>query len=262
LHQRALPEAAFYLEQALQGFETRDELEKQGKTLAYLSNLAFFQADFPHGLALIERALACPIPADTRVQLLVEHARVTQFEGDFAQADLDLDQALQVVHTSGDLNALRHLLEGFIQAFAARPGGLDRLERLCREAEARVGEGGEILQVIVDEQRAVAHLYRGEPALGLQLTERALARGERFGGRPPWQYTTMQLSALIGYTIYGHTEQAERLIDQLLQERGDFNTYPKRGFLYFLAHACWLRGRLPGCAPDLPAVARPGYSCR
>jgi LuxR family maltose regulon positive regulatory protein len=244
LYQRELGSAAFYLEQALRGFETDGEPAAQGKTLAYLSDVAFFQADFPRGLALIERALACPIPPETRVQLLIERARIAQFGGDFAQADLDIAQALQVVQTSGNLSALRNLLEGYIQGFAARPGGLDRLERLCREAEARLEEGGEMLQVVLDEQRAMISLYRGAPALALELAERALALGERLGGRPPWQYTTMQLTALMAHIMYGHTEQAEGIIDQLLRHQADFNTHPKQGFLYFLARSCWLRGRL------------------
>jgi LuxR family maltose regulon positive regulatory protein len=110
LHQRALPEAAFYLEQALQGFETRAELEAQGKTLAYLSNLAFFQADFPRGLALIERALACPIRPNTRVQLLVERARIAHFQGDFTSGEVDLNAAEQVSQDAADLDALSILL--------------------------------------------------------------------------------------------------------------------------------------------------------
>jgi LuxR family maltose regulon positive regulatory protein len=101
-----------------------------------------------------------------------------------------------------------------------------------------------MLQVVLNEQWAIIHFYRGEMSRALQLAERALALGERLGGRPPWQYVTMQLTALIGHTLYGHAEQAERIIDQLLQQQEDFNPYPKRGFLYFLAHACWLRGRL------------------
>ena len=260
LHQRQLRDAAFYLEQALAGFETTGEPVAQGKTLAYLSDLAFFQANFPQGLALIERALACPIPPDTRVQLLIERARMNQFEGNFTQADLDIAQALNVIHTSGDLNALRHLLEGFIQGFAARPGGLDRLESLCREAEARVEEGGEMLKVILGEQWAMVHLYRGEPALAQQLAEGALALSERLGGCPPWQYVTMQLTVLMVHTMYGHSKQAEQIIDLLLQQQEDFNAYLPRGFPYFLAHTCWLQGRLPDVqriyrqlrGPDVP----------
>lgn len=243
LHQRQLTDAVFYLEQALAGFETAGEPVAQGKTLAHLSDLAFFQANFPQGLALIERALVCPIPPDTRVQLLIQRARVAQFQGDFARVEADLNSAWQVYQASADMNSLRTLLEGFIQGFAARPGGLDRLERLCAEAEARLEEGGDMLRVILDEQRAMVHLYRGEITHAQQAAERALALGERLGGRPPWPYWTMELTVLMAHLIFGRNTLAGRIIDRLFRQRQSLNAYPIRGFLYLLAHACWLSGR-------------------
>lgn len=243
LHQRQLAEAVFYLEQALAGFETAGEAVAQGKTLAYLSDLAFFQANFHQGLVLIERALARPIPPDTRVQLLIQRARVAQFQGDFVRVEADLNSAWQVYQASADMNSLRTLLEGFIQGFAARPGGLDRLERLCTEAEVRLEEGGDMLQVILDEQRAMVHLYRGEISRAQQAAERALTLGERLGGRPPWPYWTMQLTVLMAHLIYGRNTLADRIIDRLFGQRQSLKAYPIRGFLYLLAHACWLSGR-------------------
>lgn len=242
-HQRELAASAFYLEQALAGFELAGEQTAQGKTLAYLANLAFFQADFPQGLALIERALACPIPPHIRVQILIERARVVQFQGNFAQVDADVASAWNIYHTSADVGSLRTLLEGFIQGFMARPGGLDRLEQLCQEGETRAANGGDLLRVVLDEQWAIVHCYRGRVALSVEAAKRALTLGQRLGGRPTWSYWSTQVGLLIGYTVYGDKARVEQVIDHLLPQLEHLDAFPMRGFLYFLAHACWFQGR-------------------
>ena len=270
LHQRTLADAGFYLEQALHAFETAANQLDQGKTLAYLSSLAFFQADFARGLALIEQALACPIPPDTRVRLLgddrsshryrfnscpippdtrvrllVERARIAHFQGDFAHGEIDLDRAWRICQESGDLAAVYTLLEGFIPSFAAMPAGLDRLEQLCRIAATKTVDGEGLLEVVLYEQQAMVHCYRGEIARTLQAAERALRLGERLGGHPLWQYWTLRIFILTAHTALGHRPQAEQIIEQLLAQQDSLDVLAKSGFLYFVAHACWLHQRWP-----------------
>ncbi|MBI1879944.1 MAG: hypothetical protein HYR94_17285 [Chloroflexi bacterium] len=254
--QQHLTEAALRLEQALAGFETQAEPAKQGQTLAYLSDLAFFEANFPRGLALIEQALACPIPPHTRVQLLVMRARMAHFQGDFKAADGDMEAALTVSQASGDLDSLATLLEGFIPSFVGLPGGLDHLDQLCQIAAARVANGGRLLHVALDEQRLVFYLYRGEMALALQAGAQAQALGERLGGRPPWQYWLLHAFLLTAQISCGHKLPAERIMDQLLSQQNDFNLYTRGGFLYLLGHACWLSARLPDARRVLQQVRR------
>jgi LuxR family maltose regulon positive regulatory protein len=245
-HQRELAASAFYLEQALAGFELAGEQTAQGKTLAYLSNLAFFQADFHQELTFIERALACPIPAHTQVQLLVERARIAHFRGDFAQGELDLESAWRICQDSGDLAPVYTLLEGYIPSFAAMPAGLDRLERLCQLVAAQTVDKTGLFEVVLNEQQAIVYFYRGDLACALQAAERASTLGERLGGRPFWQYWILRTFALTAHTSCGHQDQAEQIIEQLLttqQER--INLLAKSGPLYLLAHACWLLNRLP-----------------
>lgn len=148
-HQRRLVEADFYLKQALASFGAAGMQTEQGQTLAYLSELAYLKTEFSQGLALIERALACPIKTHTRVQLLLTRARVAFFQGDFMAGDRDVDLATQIVQQTGDLDALYALLEGSALGFAALPGRLDRLGQLCQFASARVGEDNPLLQVVV-----------------------------------------------------------------------------------------------------------------
>lgn len=255
-HQRRLAAAAVHLEQARAGFERQNAAADLGQSLAYLAELAFFEADFPRGLALIERALACPIPAHTRVKLLVERARMAHFQSEFDQADGDLDAALQISRSSGDLDALHTLLEGFIPSFVALPGGLDRLEQLCRLAEVGISGEGQLLQVVVEEQRMMLHLYRGEIAPALQSGSQAQILGERLGGRPPWQFWTLHAFLLTAHLSCGGRAQAGRIIEQLLAQQDDLNPWAKGGFLYLLGHACWLLGREPEARQLLQQVTQ------
>jgi LuxR family maltose regulon positive regulatory protein len=194
---------------------------------------------------LIEQALACPIPPHTQVQLLVARARTAQFQGDFKQVDDDLETALTISRVSGDLDSLYTLLEGFIPGFAGLPGGLDRLGQLCQMAAARAADGGRLLEVVLAEQRLIFHLYRGEIELALQSGSQAQVLGERLGGRPPWQYWTLQSFLLTAQLSCGRQQQAGRIIDQLLSQQDDLNPWAKSGFIYLLGRACWLSGRLP-----------------
>jgi LuxR family maltose regulon positive regulatory protein len=255
-YQRRLADAAIYLEQALAGFERQAEPAAQGQTLVYLSDLAFFEADFPRGLALIEQALACPISLPLRVKLLVARARTAHFQGDFKTADEDMDAAFALSRNSGDLDALVILLDGFIPSFIALPGGLERLEQLCQLASARTAATDSLLQATLAEQRMILHLYRGEMASAIRAGVQAQGLGERLGGRPPWQYWTLHAFLLTAYLGSGHKLPAEHLLDQLLSQQDDLNLYAKGGFLYLLGRACWVAGRLPEARQVLQEVSR------
>ena len=100
LHRRDLAAAVAHLEQAQAGFELSGDRVGQGGALAYLSQAAFLQADFGRGHLLIGRALAHPVPSDTRVQLLLERARIGLWQGQHASAEDDLRAALDAYEAS------------------------------------------------------------------------------------------------------------------------------------------------------------------
>jgi LuxR family maltose regulon positive regulatory protein len=243
LRKRELPSAIFHLRQALHGFEFAEDEAGQGDVLAYLAHAAFLEADFQRGYALIGRALAFPLPSQTRVQLLVERARLAQFQGDHLQTKADLEEAFQVYQESEDLDALEALLAGFLPGFAAMPGFLERFERIGREASARLGSLVVPMQMALNAQWAYVHFYRGRLDEALQAGESALALGERFGGLPPRTYWATTLMVTCVKTARREPVTLDPLVDSLLGQR-DLNITVIDGLLYMLAHACWLENRL------------------
>lgn len=249
LYQHNIPEATSYLQRALRGFESNHQDLEQGRALAHLSAIAFLQADFPRGSRLIKQALKLPVQPNTRVQLLMERARNAQIQGDSAQADADLEAALTIWQTTGNLGLLCILIEGFNLVFTASPGGLDRLEQLCHVASEETTQMDALHQIIVDEQRAIFDLYRGEMGRALETAASALAHGKRLGGRPPLSYWLTETILLTTYVACHHLQDAQQLVDhmlqenQLLQRRDNRSLLPVSRFLYFIAHACWLLDR-------------------
>jgi LuxR family maltose regulon positive regulatory protein len=242
LHKSDLAASVFHLQQALSGLELAQDEAGQGDVLAYLARAAFLEADFQRGHALIGRALDYPLPPHRRVHLLVERARLAQFQGDHLQTKADLEEAFQVYQESGDLDSLEALLAGFLPGFAALPGFLERFERIGREASARLGSVVVPMQMALNAQWAFVHFYRGRLDEASQAGESALALGERFGGLPLWSYWATTL-VVIGVKVARREPVVLNPLVESLLRQNDLSTTVIGGLLYLLAHACWLENR-------------------
>lgn len=243
LQRRNITAAAQYLEQAQRSFEASGGSQDLSRTLASLAYITFLQNDIQRGYAMLEQALKYPIPPHIHVQLLLERGRVAIFLNDLQQAWADRDAAWEVYQTYGDSDTFYALLAGFMTGFLALPQGLDRLEQLCQSAAASRERDNGRLQVVLEEQWALVHFYRGRLEQALQATESALALAERMGGLSPWEYWSLKSLQISLYFISGNTSLLTPLLDQILV---DLHTIPEPmlGLPYIIAHICWAQGRV------------------
>lgn len=243
LYDQDLDRARARLEAALADFRAREDRAGAGLALASLVSIAFYKADFPRAIALTGKALTYPVPPTVRVQLLVERARVVLFQGQVDAARADLEAAWSTARTSGDDDAVLTLLAGYVPGFIGLPGGLEQLERLCREADARVRLRHDYFRLTLERERAMLYLYRGEFDAALAALQQARALAEAFGGLPPWEYGIIVINEIMIRAARGEPLD---LTDEVELFLAVDNVQPAamRGIYYTLWHTCWLQQRL------------------
>lgn len=235
--------AQVQLEQALQTCQATGNLIVQYMSMGGLASCAFLQGDFERSGEMIRRLSDAPIPPHNRVQLLMERAALAMFRRDWTQAAADFHAALDMALGSGD-PALLFVLAFYLKSeFAVLPGGLEGIERLCRQAQ-RVDEISS-LQLAVEELMAFIHLWRGRWAQAIQAGEHALAIKERLGSHPFLGADAAGHLAII-HAARGDYSTAVRFHDMRLRQAQEvaLNQLMMAAVLYPLGRTRWLEGRL------------------
>lgn len=240
MHQRQIKRAADAFESTLERGVNR---ETEGKILAHLAGIAFFQGEFDNASLLIEKALAHPIPSQTRARLLLERARISLFRADLARCDRDVNQAIEVGNKTHDPAVYYTLLEGMIPGFYSRRGSLDQFERLCQEADAHLDKQPGLRRAVLMQQWAMVHFLRGRVKHALSATEEAMDLAERFGGLPPWSHWSALVCSLGIRIASGENVDPLPYAEQLLADR-ETTPLARGGFLFFLAKFCCQLGQL------------------
>jgi len=234
------------LKEALQGFEAAGDAVGRGEVLADMANCAFLQADYERSGMLFDRALACPLPAHSRVQSLMGRAGLRIVQKDWAQALADVEEAEALTEASADPSLLHLLVMHLSPVYAFLPGGMERMERICRRARAHFGDQISPLRVIIEEYTALLHLWRGQLEEAIRVGEEALALRERLGGACP--FIGMDMAAVIvdAYVAMGDYAAAERYFDSLLLgiKRSPLAEAMMAAFLFEVGRVYWLQGRL------------------
>jgi LuxR family maltose regulon positive regulatory protein len=181
----AWEEAESLMERALQGFEAAGDEAGQGEVLANLALIAAWsRSNFERSEALINQALAKPLPPDIRVNVLLDRASQKLTWGDWAQAERDFNAAMRI-QGSGELDALHLIARPTLDpGFAYLPGGLEHLERICKQARAQVGDEVSPVRLVVEELTTILCLFRGQLVEAIRSGENALALRQRLGGHP------------------------------------------------------------------------------
>jgi LuxR family maltose regulon positive regulatory protein len=129
------------LQQALAGFQARDDVRGQADTLLLLADLACGGLyDFPRTVSLLQDALALPLLPAQQVQAYITPAAMQIYAG---QVDEGVEQALSAMHiaiSTGDVvafNALGVQLRGTM-LFGKQ--GLAPFERYCQEVARRFAD--------------------------------------------------------------------------------------------------------------------------
>jgi LuxR family maltose regulon positive regulatory protein len=231
------------LERALHGFELAGDEAGQGEVLADLAICASGVGDLERSGVLYGRALDYPIPPHTRVQALLGCALVQGGLGNAAQAERDFNAAMALIQESDRLDPLHLVAFPFFHpGFAFLPGGLEHLERICRQARAQVGQEVGPSRLMVEEMTTVLHLFRGRLAEAVRAGESALALRVRLGGHP---YLSLDaaLYLMIAHAARGDYAAVESLFDLLLlgvdQENQPAADLPI--YLFYAGRVRWLQ---------------------
>jgi LuxR family maltose regulon positive regulatory protein len=172
-----------YLERAFKGFAANNDPAGQGEALAQLVFCASMQSDFERSHALSQRALAFPLSSSSRVQILAERAFVALTTGHADRAATDFEAIWDIVRPIRDPEQLFHLLLYLNPLLALLPGGVKRLERLCRRMSVNLEQQSLFFQQIMTGFWSLVHLWHGQLAQSIQAGEQSLALGERLGER-------------------------------------------------------------------------------
>jgi DNA-binding NarL/FixJ family response regulator len=163
--------------------------------------------------------------------------------GDWTQTERDFNAAMALIQESGGLGPLHLVAFPFYHpGFAFLPGGLEHLERICRQARAQLGEEISPSRLMVEEMTTVLHLFRGQLADAVRTGESALELRVRLGGHP---YLSLDaaLFLMIAHAARGDYAAVEPLFDLLFlgvdqqdQPAPDLQTY-----LFYVGRVRWLQ---------------------
>jgi LuxR family maltose regulon positive regulatory protein len=182
LQRGALEEATGLLERARREFQAAGDAAGQGDALLALVGVASQQHDYARQAMFAEQAREFPLPPHGQVDLLM--ARVWQLfhQGDWKQVEADVGEAIRITLESGDPRAFNILASILRMHLALLPGEAERLERYCRQALSRFGEGVGAVQAGAHSLLGYIFLMRGWLDEAVQHAERARAISQQLGG--------------------------------------------------------------------------------
>ena len=235
------------LEQAAELAAQSGDRVTQGEALAQLATLAYSPGDLERGRALIEAALACPVPVTSRVELLMARARHLSLRRDWAPAAADLDQALTLACETKGLDVLQAFFAGLNPTFIVLPGGLERFERACQLAQECLDPGMTHLHVAIEGQLALVDLWRGRSNSALERVQSALAQIDQLGFGPPTMYMSLWMAAAGACISLAQNVFFDSLVQLGLRshEQMGLQDAASPGLFYLALRSYWWQGRIP-----------------
>ncbi len=217
----------------------------EGEALTHVATLAYSPRDLERGRTLIEQALACPVSAASRVELLMARARLSSLRREWIPAAEDLDQALTLARETEGLDALYAFFAHLNPTFVILPGGLERSERACQLAQERMSEGTTHLHIAVAGQLALIDLWRGRSDSAFERSQSALAQVERLGFGPPPMYMTLWMAAAGACLARAQNAVFDSLVRFGLRvhKQMELQDSASPGLFYLALRAYWWQGR-------------------
>ena len=170
------------LTEALATLDATGEPALRGAALAALASCCSMLADFPAAGAAADAALALPLDASERVQLLAVRAHLAMGRGEWQRTTADLDAALELAEALGDHQVAAALAAAFFAAYGALPPrGEDRVRRLCQLIDRLATPHHLPLRAASAQYRAWLQVWAGDWAAARLLAEQALALSEQAG---------------------------------------------------------------------------------
>jgi len=165
---------------------------------------------------------------------------------DWARALADVEEAEALTEASADPALLHLLVMHLSPVYAFLPGGLERMDRICRRTRAHFGDQISPLRVIIEEYTALLHLWRGQFKDAVLVGERALSLRKRLGDACPFVGMDMAAVVVDAYMGLGDYAAAEDYFEDLLAglKRSAMAEAMMAAFLFEIGRVYWLQGRL------------------
>jgi LuxR family maltose regulon positive regulatory protein len=233
------------LTRALRDFEAIGDEAGQGEALMELANVASGLHDYELQAPLIRQALARPLPPHGRVQLLIIHAWRALYQGDWAEVEANVAEAIQVTLESGEPGAFNVLALQLRGTFLLLPGGMERLEHYCRQALSRFGDGVGPVQAGAHSLLGHICLVRGRLNEAMRETRRALSLSAQLGG---YVYVDNEVDIVATLASWGRGDYAG--VERHWKARWPrVEATPAArpwlvSFLSYIGRSQWMQGRL------------------
>jgi len=246
-----------WLEEAYTQAQVSGELSLQGAALAAMGSAAFMQLQFARTLDYVSQALSYPLETYVRVQALMARASVTLFSSDWGQAATDLEEALTIVETTVDSEALLALMLFLGQEFTLLPGKLARIELFCdwvqdlldnasRLLTAPAGAAAELwpVRLGLEDVLAFIHLRRGRFSEAIAAAERAILLKEQLGGYYPFLGLNAAITLVTAQAALGDFDAARSYLASMETAVSalPLNQHTVANGLFPRARTYWLQG--------------------
>jgi LuxR family maltose regulon positive regulatory protein len=256
--QKGDPSAAVrWLEEAFTQAQIGGKSSLQGAALAAMGSAAFMQLQFARTLDYVSRALSYPLAPYVRVQAVMARASVALFSGDWDQAAAGLEEAINIVETTANSEALLALMLFLGQEFTLLPGKLARIEAFCARVQTSLGDslsgssdsgpvGSELrpARLGLEDVQAFIHLRRGRLNEAIAAGGRAILLKEQLGGYYPFLGLNAAITVVTAQAAFGDYEATGRYL--ALMETAvsalPLNQHTVVNGLFPQARTYWLQG--------------------
>lgn len=237
-----LNDALILLESARRKYETSGDQANLAEVLLLMIDTVSRQHDYVRQADLTQKALAIPLPVHGRVQLLMAQVWQSIFQADYKQADLALDQALNLTLTSNDLRAFNVMAPITNMHLAFLPGGVARLEQYCSEASLRFGQGVSAIRAGTLSLQSCLLFLNGELEQAGDAADEAHAICNQLGGLAYSDFQARFVQAQIAGVRGDHAKVEEQWRDALplAEQIPSLKPYVVTA-LYFIGRAQWMQ---------------------
>ena len=242
LQRGELDDALTLLESAQCNYETSDDQAGLAEVLLLMIDTVSRQHDYVRQVDLTQKALAIPLPVHGRVQLLMAQVWQSLFQADYKQADLALDQALNLTLTSNDLRAFNVMAPITNMHLAFLPSGVARLDHYCSEALARFGRGVSAIRAGTLSMQGCLLFLNGALEQAAGAADEASAICNQLGGMAYSDFQARFVQAQIA-GVRGNQAKSEEFWREALplaEQTPSLNPYVVT-VLYFIGRAQWMQ---------------------
>jgi LuxR family maltose regulon positive regulatory protein len=232
---------------ALVGFDAAGDQAGQSEALVWISLGANLWDDAATAQAMIDRALVAPLQMHQRVRVLLAYALGATLHERWQEANISLDQALDLAESSSDPQVITALAADLQAPFALLPGGVARYERALRilwRANPATNTTALISQYIL---RTTVQVWRGQwDAAAAEL--RALHDFLATTSTVSWQLVNLGGVQLFNNIVRLGSAGSDPALEMLLNiDESQSNAFTRSvaiSFQFHYARGQWLLGNL------------------